>query len=139
MTPKVRQHLLQVVALVEVAEHQHLQQPSRTAARPAAPAATAGEETPGEAVEHHRQVGAQHVLHAVGEVDEIHHPEHQREPGRHEEQQDAELQPVEQLDDEQRGGHREIARQRGQAWRRCIPDRLRNSLLDDLPRSRGRV
>jgi hypothetical protein len=41
----------------------------------------------------------------VGEVDEIHHPEHQRQPGRDQEQDHAELQAVENLDDEEGDGH----------------------------------
>jgi len=64
-----------------------------------------GEEAAGQTIECHRQIGAQHVLDAVGEIDEIHHAEHQRQPRRHQKQQHAELQPVEELDDEQRGGH----------------------------------
>ena len=41
----------------------------------------------------------------MGEVDEVHHAEHQRQAGRDQEQQDAELQPVEGLDHEKGGGH----------------------------------
>ena len=36
------------------------------------------------------------------EIDEIHHAEHQRQPGRDQEQQDAELQAVQDLDQQER-------------------------------------
>ena len=66
---------------------------------------SAAEEASGERVEGHREIGAEHVLDAVGEIDEIHHAEHQREAGRDQEQKDAELQPVEGLNHEKGGGH----------------------------------
>src|SRR5205085_12360448 len=48
------------------------------------------------------EIGAHHVERAMREVDEIHDPEHQRQAGREQEQQQAELQSVQELfDDEQ--------------------------------------
>jgi hypothetical protein len=51
-----------------------------------------------------REVGAHHVERAVGEVDDVHDTEHEREPGRHQEEGDAELEAVEGLLEEE-GGH----------------------------------
>ena len=63
------------------------------------------EEIAGEGVEHHGKIRTEHVLDAVGKVDEVHHAEHQREPCRDQEQKDAELQPVEGLNHEEGDGH----------------------------------
>jgi hypothetical protein len=93
-----------MIALVEMAEHQHLQQQAEQH-RGQQRECDGGEEASRQAVEHHCEVGAQHVLHAMGEVDEIHHPEHESEARGHQEQQNAELQPVEQLDYDQRRRH----------------------------------
>ena len=49
--------------------------------------------------------GADHVERAMGEVDQAHDAEDQRQPGRHQEQHDAELQAVEKLFDEECDGH----------------------------------
>src|SRR3974390_2816925 len=64
-----------------------------------------GEEAAGPPVEHHRQIGAEHVLDAVREVDEVQHAEQEGKPGRDEKEQHAELEPVEDLDEEEAGGH----------------------------------
>ena len=53
-------------------------------------------------VKRHGEVGPEHVLDAVGEIDEIHDAENQRQAGRDQEQKDAELQSVEDLDEEER-------------------------------------
>ncbi len=63
------------------------------------------EKAAGERVEGDREIGAQHVLHAVRQIDEVHHPEHQREARCDQEQKNSELQPVEDLDGEKGGGH----------------------------------
>ncbi len=65
-----------------------------------------GEKAAGQSVEHHREVGAQHVLDPMREVDEVHHPEHEGEAGRDQKQQHPKLKAVENLNDEKRGGHR---------------------------------
>ena len=57
--------------------------------------------------EHGREIGADHVLHAVSEIDEIHHAEGQRQARSDQEKQDAELQAVQGLDGQER-----------EAWRR---------------------
>src|SRR5262245_53282410 len=57
------------------------------------------------AIEHHRQVGTQHVLDAVREVDEVHDAEDESQAGGDQEQDHTELQAVENLDDEKGGGH----------------------------------
>jgi hypothetical protein len=40
------------------------------------------------------------------QIDQVHDAEHQRQPGRHQEQHDAELQPVQPLLDKQQRAHR---------------------------------
>src|SRR5690606_30030909 len=48
---------------------------------------------------------ADHVQSAVGKVDEVHDAEDERQPGRHQEQQHAELNSVQQLDQYQAAVH----------------------------------
>jgi hypothetical protein len=50
-------------------------------------------ETAGPGHEGRGEIGAHHVERAVRQIDEIHDAEHQRQPGRQQEQQQAELQP----------------------------------------------
>ena len=63
-----------------------------------------GEEAAGQRREGGGEIGADHVERAVRQVDEIHDPEHQRQPGRKQEQQQPELQAVQALFDEQQHG-----------------------------------
>ena len=55
--------------------------------------------------EHGGEIGADHVLHAMSEIDEIHHAEGQRQARGDQEKQDAELQAVQGLDGQEREGH----------------------------------
>jgi hypothetical protein len=48
-----------------------------------------------------REIGADHVERAVRQIDEVHDAEHQRQPGRQQEQQQPELKAVEALLEEQ--------------------------------------
>ena len=64
-----------------------------------------GEKAAGQRIESDGEVGPQHVLDAVRQVDDVHDPEHQRQPRRNQEQQHAELQPIENLNHEQGSGH----------------------------------
>jgi hypothetical protein len=50
------------------------------------------------------EIGAHHIERAVRQIDEIHDAEHQRQPSRQQEQQQAELQPVQRLFDENQHG-----------------------------------
>ena len=50
------------------------------------------------------EIGADHVERAVRQIDEVHDAEHERQPGRQQEQQQAELQSVQALLDEKRHG-----------------------------------
>ena len=90
------EHLVEVVPLVERAQgnqlhhdphHQRAGEAKRNRQR----------ERSGGLVEPGRQVGADHVERAVGEVDEVHDAEHQRQAGGQQEQHDPELEPVERL------------------------------------------
>ena len=48
---------------------------------------------------------AHHIERAMCQIEEVHDAEDQREPGRHQEQHDAELHPVQQLLDKKRNVH----------------------------------
>ena len=96
-----RDHLIEVVAVVEVAEDQKLEQQAE-AERGEQRQHQRREEIADQAVEGHGEVGAEHVLDAVRQIDEVHHAEHQRQAGRDQEQQNAELDAVEDLDEEER-------------------------------------
>jgi hypothetical protein len=74
-----RQHLREVVAVVEVPEDQEFQQQPDPRVPPAAPAAAPARRSPSPP-RRRAEIGAQHVLHAMREVDEVHHAEDQREP-----------------------------------------------------------
>ena len=101
ISPKVAKHLIEVLAPVERAQRGHLQErPEQRGRRhreqqPEHEAVQPGREGGG-------QIGAHHVERAVGEVDQVHDAEHQGQPGGDQEQHDAELQPVQRLDQDQR-------------------------------------
>ena len=93
-----------MVAVVEPAEHQEFERKAegergRQRERERAP------EPAGQRREHGREIGADHVLHAVSQIDEIHHAEGQRQTRGDQEKQDAELQAVQGLDGQEREGH----------------------------------
>ncbi len=96
------QHLIEMVAPIERAQHDDLDGDADQRRR------RQGEqerehERPGPGREDRGEVGADHVERSVGEVDQVHDPEHEGQAGRHEEEHDAELQAVEALDDEEAG------------------------------------
>src|SRR3546814_157322 len=102
-----RQHLVEVVARVEPADDEDLDQRAgggggQEAAAEAEPEGAGLPRDPG------AEEGAGHVERAVRQVDEAHDAEHQREAGGHEEQHDAELHAVEKLLYEEGGGHSKI-------------------------------
>ena len=99
-----RDDVIEVVAVIELPEHHEFEQQPE-GERGGEREHERRQKVAGEGVEGHREIGAQHVLDAVRQVDEVHHAEHQREAGRDQEQQDAELQPVEDLNDEKGSGH----------------------------------
>ncbi len=110
-----------MAAAVEPAEDRHLENEADGEGhgereREASPEAS------GPRTEHGDEIGADHVLDAVGEVDEIHHPEHERQTCGDQEKQDAELQTVQGLDDEKRARHLWYRPRRassaGTPWRR---------------------
>jgi len=91
-----REHLVEVIAFVERpqgdqfgddSDHQCPREAEHDRHR----------ERSGELVEIRRQVGAHHVERAMGEVDQVHDAEHQRQPGGQQKQHHPELQPVERL------------------------------------------
>ncbi len=94
-----------MVLVVEMSEDERLEQQSE-GERGGQGEQQAEPEIPGPGGEREGEIGADHVLHAVRQVDEVHHPEHEREPRRDQEQDDPELQAVERLDQDERGVHR---------------------------------
>ena len=72
--PERRDDLIQVVAIVEVAQDGELEQQPERQRGPSA-STTASRKCPVTRIERHRQIGAEHVLHAVRQVDEVHHAE----------------------------------------------------------------
>src|SRR5258708_36275257 len=93
-----------MIAVIKMAEHRELEQKAECQ-RGGEGKDKRKEKVAGEAVEHHRQIGAEHVLDAMREIDEVHHAEHERQARRDQEQQHAELQAIECLDDEEGEGH----------------------------------
>jgi hypothetical protein len=87
-----------------MAEHQEFEQKPKDQSRRECQQ-QGNEEIACKRIERDGEIGAQHVLDTVGEIDEIHHPEHERKPGRDQEEQDAELEPVQNLDDNEPRGH----------------------------------
>ena len=95
-----RDDLIEMVAVVEMAENREFQrQPENK--RGHERQHQRGEKAAGQRVEHHGEIGAQHVLDAMRKVDEVHHAEHERQPGRDQKQQHAELKAVERLNDQE--------------------------------------
>ena len=96
--------LIEVVAVIEVPEHQEFEQQTE-GERSEQRQHQCAEEVADHAVKRHSEIGAEHILGAVRQIDEIHHAEHQREAGRDQEQKNAELQSVQDLDEEERACH----------------------------------
>ena len=94
-----RQHLVEVIALVERAEDDDLERDADRDRRRRA-AASPSRNEPVAAKRRRRDIGADHVERAVRQVDHVHDAEDQRQPGRHQEQHDPELHPVQHLLDE---------------------------------------
>ena len=103
--PEGQQHLVQMVAVVEVAEQQPFkrQPEDNRQQRAAYDGECQAAEMPRQRI---RKVSPQHVKAAVRQVHHAHDPEDQREPGRQHEQQQAVLHAVEQLDQEGGEVHR---------------------------------
>ena len=93
MMPKVAMHLIEMVALVEMAEDQKLEQQAERQRRRQRQHQR-GKKMPGQRIEVDGEIGAQHVLHAMREIDEVHHAEHQRQAGRDQEQQTPNCRPL---------------------------------------------
>ena len=102
--PERGQQLVHVVARVQVAHHAELHEDGRDAG-----ARERARHAERERARHQGQgateEGAQHVERRVREVHEVHDAEGQREPRRHQEQQHAELQPVDELRENERRVH----------------------------------
>ena len=93
--PEGGEHLFEMITGVEVAKYQYLEQRDRRRAVAGKVEQQAEHRScRSSATEHRREISADHVLHAMRQVDEVHHPEHQRQSSRDQEQQDSELQAV---------------------------------------------
>lgn len=93
-------HLVEVAAGIKMPDHQPLQYQADDEG------GDAGRDEPGDKRardqrERDAQIGAEHEQGAVREVYEVHDAEGEREPGRHQKQDDPELNPVQELLDEQ--------------------------------------
>jgi hypothetical protein len=92
--------MVEMVAIIEPAEYQEFEQQSEGECGKERKRRR-GEKILRQRIKRNGKIGAQHVLHAVGKIDEIHHPENERETRRDEKQQNAELEAVENLNDEE--------------------------------------
>ncbi len=91
----------EMIAAVEMPEHdkfQHDAEHERRAEREQ----RAQHEVAGPGHEGRREIGTHHVERAVRQVDEIHDPEHQRQPRGEQEQQEPELQAIQDLFDDEK-------------------------------------
>ena len=88
-----RQHLVEMVALIQVRQR-HAFDDDAEQHRGGNRERTGQQERPGIAEGGGGEVRPHHVQRAVREIHEVHDPEHQREPGGQQEQQDPELQAV---------------------------------------------
>src|SRR3984893_4904223 len=96
--------MVEVVAVVKPAEYHELEKQSERE-RGKQRKQGGGDKILRQRIKRDGKIGAQHVLNAVGEIDEIHHAETEREPRRNQKQQDSELEAVENLDDEESSIH----------------------------------
>src|SRR6218665_3540901 len=96
-----RKRLVEMIGLVEPTDHGELDQQT-VGARPQQCGHHCRREGPRVRERERRAVGAEHVERAMGQIDHAHDPEDQREAGGQHEQHGPELQPVEQLFEQQR-------------------------------------
>ncbi len=93
------EHLVEMIAAIEAYQRDALDDDAEQHRRRHRD--DAGEhERPGRVERRRREVRAHHVQRSVREIHEVHDPEHEREPGGEQEQQDAELQAVQRLSEE---------------------------------------
>ena len=107
-----RQNLIQMVAPVELSQRDDLDQ------RPDQPGRHQGRDHADQKIprglgHRRRDIGADHVQRPMGQVDQVHDPEHQGQPGRQQEQHDALLQSVQGLLEKKLCGHRLSMRRAG--------------------------
>ncbi len=135
--PVGQQHLLQVVALVEVREQRPLEEDAQHHREHDADD-DGDEQAAGQRRQRERHVRADHVEAAMGEIDDAHDAEDQREPAGDEEQQQPVLDAVQELDQERVEVHRSGRRATG---RRCRPgvERLGTRACRDVGGARPRA
>ena len=92
-----QQHLVEMLAGVEVAEQAALQHEARARCRRRSRPAGRATPSPSAARHQERHIGADHEQRAVGQIDDAHDAEDQRQPARDQEQQQAVLHAVEEL------------------------------------------
>ena len=119
--PEGRQHVIEMIAAVEMPqrdEFQHDAEQQRRAEREH----DAEHETAGPRHEGRGEIGAHHVERAMREIDQVHDAEHQRQSRRQQEQQQAELQSVQELfDDEQHGPLHRAGQRRAESKTAAAP------------------
>src|SRR5258707_3349260 len=96
--------MVEMIAAVEMPQRRELQHDPEQQCR-SQREDRAEYKTSGPGYEGRGEIGAHHVERAVREIDEVHDAEHQGQSRRQQEQQEAELQPVQDLfDDEEHAG-----------------------------------
>jgi hypothetical protein len=100
-----RQHLVEVIAVIEPANHHDLDQSAKRRSRHKA-GDQADPEGAGPGGDRRADEAPDHEQRAMGEVDQSHDTKDQGQAGRHQEQHDAELQAVEDLLEKKGNGHR---------------------------------
>ena len=92
-----QQHLVEMLALVEIAEQEALEQQAEARRRQTIATGSASHSEPVDLATRKADVGADHEQAAVREIDHAEHAEDQRQPAGDQEQQQAVLQAVQEL------------------------------------------
>ena len=96
--------VIEMVAIIKPSEHRKLEQETKGKRREKRKHHRQ-QEACGQSIERDREISAQHVLHPMREIDEIHHAEHKRKAGGDQKEQDSELQSVEDLNEDESTVH----------------------------------
>jgi hypothetical protein len=135
--PVGHEHLLQVVALVKVAEEGPFEHVAEDGRQHHAGHQHQQKLVPEQRCERERHVRADHVKAAMGEVDHAHDPEDQREPRGHQEEQESVLNRVQALDEKGAEIHVEIIPGWAGRSRRRAPATVRGTPRNRLCRAAG--
>ena len=96
--------VVEMVAIIKPSEHRKLEQQAKGERREKREYHRQ-QEASGHEIERDREISAQHVLHAMREIDEVHHAEHKGKAGCDQKQQHSKLQSVEDLNEDESTAH----------------------------------